>query len=91
MALQHLLTETCADLADGLVGFGLCIVTRQEEGTVYIGALPFPVIAPDNDKIQGITDPGEVVLFHLFIGVNGDHPAIVRHTFSQFTLLLLGS
>ena len=51
MALQHLLAETCTNLADSLIGFGFCVITRQQEGTIHVGAFSLPIITPNNNEI----------------------------------------
>ena len=91
MALQHFFTEASTNLADGLVGFGFRVITRQEEGAIYVSAFSLPVIPPDNDEVQRVTNPSEVILLNLFIGVSDNHLVMRCHTFNQFTLLLLGS
>ena len=78
MTLQHFFAETGADLADRLIGFSFCVIARQEECAIYVSALSFPVVTPDNNEIQRVANAGEIILFHLFIElINGNSPAAV--------------
>ena len=88
MALQHLLTETRADLTDGLISFGFCVVTRQEEGAVDICAFTLPVVSSNDNEIQRVTNPSEIILFHLSIGGKHNHRtgnAVIPSTNSHFS------
>ena len=52
MRLQHLLAESGANLADGLILLCVGVKTREEECSVNVRALAFAVVPTDDNKVE---------------------------------------
>ena len=96
MGLQRLLAEPGADLTYRLVLLRVGVVAREQERAVDVRALALAVVRPDDDEVERVADPGEVVFLELRIrGVcvsyKRDGTGYSRQTLSQFTRRRLGS
>lgn len=65
VTLQHLFTETSADLTNSLEFFRVAVVACKQECAVNIGSLSLPEVSAYNDKIQGVPNTSKIVLFQL--------------------------
>lgn len=65
MHLQHLLTESGTDLADGLILFGVGVKTSEQERSIDVRALAFAVVPTNDNEVERITNTSEVVLLQL--------------------------
>lgn len=94
MSLQGFFAKPGTNLADGLELFRVSVVAGKEKSSINICPFAFAIVSPNDDEVQRIPHPSEVVFLELLVFRMFSYSSFLKptdFTFSQLILLRLGS